>query len=376
MEGKIKLIEIIADSSLGGGPRHVLDLVKNIDKELFEVYIICPGGFLSAEVKQIKNITVFNIEMRSKFDLVALWSIKKTINKIRASKDPFGPLIVHTHGSRGGFLGRLATPPHVKKVHTEHSFDFDYRIKNPVNEWLQKKIIRSQNYKSDLIVAVSHSVRDYLIKSGMAPGDKVVIIPNGIELSNFCKPTHVSSADRKAPVIGNVGNLNFQKGQIYLIDAMPEILEKYPFATLEIIGEGEERKVLEDEIKKLRLEKHVTLYGYKNKLDKFIKDWSVFVLPSVSETFGISILEAMRAGLPVVASRVGGICDIITQNKNGLLASPRDSKQLAKNILDLLDHPVLAAKLKRGGLERIKDFDWKKIIKKIEKEFLELFGSN
>ena len=375
MEGKIKLIEIIADSSLGGGPRHVLDLVKNIDKDLFEVHVICPGGFLSAEAKQIKGVAVYNAQMKSKFDYAALWKIKKIISQIRADNHPFGPLIVHTHGSRAGLLGRLAAPPNAKKVHTEHSFDFDYKIKNPVNEWLQKKIIRSQNFRSDLIIAVSHSVRDFLTKSNMAPSEKVVIIPNGIDLSGP-KDESQGSKDRKAPVIGNVGNLNFQKGHIYLIDTMPEILKKYPLATLEIIGEGEERTVLESEIKKLNLEKHVTLYGHKNKLDKFMKDWSVFVLPSVSETFGITILEAMRAGLPVVASRVGGVSDIIIRNKNGLLVPSRDIKQLAKSILDVLDHPVLAAKLKRAGIERIKDFDWKKIIKQVEREFLDLFRTD
>lgn len=373
-EQRIKLIEIIADSSLGGGPRHILDLVKNIDKVIFDVYVICPGGYLSAEAKQIKGVTVCNVQMLSKFDLVALWNIKKTINKIRAEKDPFGPLIVHTHGSRAGLLGRIASPVNAKKVYTEHRFDEDFHLKNPINEWIQKKIIQAQNHRSDLIIAVSRSVRIFLTKNNMAPEDKIVTIPNGIDLKNADNSRQITAGkNTKAPIIGNIGNLNYQKGQIYLIEAMPYILEKYPLAQLEIIGEGEERSALEAEIKRLGLKKSVTLLGHKNIIDKYMKQWSVFALPSVAETFGIVILEAMNMGLPIVASRVGGVSDIIAQRKNGILIEPRNSKQLANSILEVLDHPVLAAKLKREGLERVKDFDWKKIVKKIEKEYLGLF---
>ena len=371
---KIKLIQIIADSSLGGGPRHVLDLIKNIDKEVFEVYVICPSGYLSAEAKQIKGVNVYNISMRSKFDLVALWNIKKTINFICADHDPFGPLVIHTHGSRAGLLGRLASPLHAKKVYTEHRFDEEFHLKNPVNEWIQKKMLAVQNHRSDLIIAVSRSVKDYLARSYMAPEKKIQIIPNGIDLK-LSVTSYQLSVDRKAPIVGNVGNLNYQKGQIYLIQAMPEVIIKYPLATLEIIGEGEERRVLEAEVKKLNLAKHVTLLGYKNIVDKYYKHWSVFVSSSIAESFGIVILEAMKYSLPVVATRVGGVPDIITHRKNGILVEPRNEKALARAILEVLESPALTAKLKRASLERVKDFDWKEIIKKIEKEYLGLFSN-
>jgi len=80
-------------------------------------------------------------------------------------------------------------------------------------------------------------------------------------------------------------------------------------------------------------------------------------------------LEAMNAGVPIVATRVGGIPDIIENRKNGLLIPSRDSKQLAKAVIELLDHPALAAKLKRGGIERVENFDWQKVIKEIEKVY-------
>lgn len=371
---KIKLIEIIADSSLGGGPKHVLGLIQNIDKELFDVYIICPGGYLSAEAKQVNDVNVFNVAMRGKFDLASFWEIKKIINNIRVGNNPFGPLIVHTHGPRAGLMGRLAAPVHAKKVHTEHIFDIDYHLKNPLNEWLQRKFLQVQNYRSDLIIAVSNSVKKFLTQSKMAPEKKIVVIPNGIEIRKPKTELRTPSSELRTPVIGTIGNLNFQKGQIYLIEAMPKVLKKYPLATLEIIGEGEERTVLETEIKKLGIEKHVTLFGHKNIIERYMQYWNLFVLPSISETFGIAVLEAMNYGLPVVATKVGGVPDIITHRKNGILVEPKNSEALAGAILDVLDHPAIAAKLKREGMQRVQDFDWKVITRKIETEFKKLFS--
>jgi len=365
---KIKLIEIIADSSLGGGPKHVLGLIKNIDKEKYDVYVLCPSGFLSAQAKFL-NIPVFNIAMRSKFDLISIYKIKQAINGIRAKYDPFGPTIVHTHGPRAGLLGRLAAPVGVKKVHTEHIFDSSYHLKNPLNELIQRRILREQNSKSDLIIAVSSSVKKFLIKEKMAKPNKVVVIPNGIEISDIKYKKTSVKADTKAPVIGTIGNLNFQKGHSYLIEAMAEVIKKYPLATLEIIGEGEEGKILEDQIKKLGLERHISLLGYKTEIGKYLQHWSVYASSSISETFGIAVLEAMSEGVPVVATKVGGIVDIITNDKNGLLVASKNSHLLADRVIEILNRPALAAKLKREGRERAKDFAWSKVIKLLENSF-------
>jgi glycosyltransferase involved in cell wall biosynthesis len=99
----------------------------------------------------------------------------------------------------------------------------------------------------------------------------------------------------------------------------------------------------------------------------------VFALPSIAETFGIVILEAMQAGVPVVASKVGGILDIITNKKNGLLTQPKNSKELAGSIIEILGNSALSSKLSREGKIRVKDFDWAKIIKQINRAYLELF---
>jgi len=357
---------------MGGGPKHVLGILSNIDRKIFEPFLVCPPGYLSAEGKLLPGVEVYNFNPGSKFDIVSILKLRTTIHKILSSHDPFGPAIVHAHGPRAGLMARYATPSTAKTVYTEHRWDDDYHLKNPLNEMIQKSMIRKQNAKANLIIAVSSSVKKYLINSGLASKDKVIVIPNGISMkeSNY----NLQPTNHKPHTIGTIGNLNYQKGHSYLIDAMPEILKKYPLITLEIIGEGEDRPALEDQIKKLNLHRQVTLLGHKNIVSKYLKQWSVFVLSSVAETFGIVVLEAMQAGVPVVATKVGGVPDIITNGKNGLLIPSRNSHAIAKSVIDLLERPAMASKLKRESLKRVEDFDWKKIIKELEKNYIELFN--
>lgn len=368
---RVKLVQIIAESGLGGGPTHVLGILKHIDQKKFDSYLICPAGYLSKEAKQIKGVTVFNVSMSSKFDLFSIVEIKAILAKIRIQYNPFGPMIVHSHGARAGLLARIIMPKGIKNIYTEHRWDSDFKLKNPINNWLQKKLLARMNLKSDMVIAVSTSVKDFLVKEKLALENRVKIIPNGIDIGGTRsikikeKITH--------PIIGTIGNLKEVKGHKYLIEAMSHVVKDYPLASLEIIGEGEERTNLQKLIDRLNLSHNVSLLGYKENPAPFMKHWNVFALSSLAETFGIVLLEAMEMGLPIVATKVGGIPDIIENKKNGILVSPRNSKMLAQGIVDIIKHPVKASKLKKAALERVRDFEWDKVIKEIEN--LYLFGS-
>lgn len=371
---KIKIVQVIADSDLSGGPKHVLGLLDNLDKDKFDCFLICPAGQLSVEAGKIPKVEVINVVMKSKFDIISMFEIHGVLEKIRASEDPFGPMIIHLHGTRAGLLGGFAVKRNMPIVYTEHRYDADYHLKNPINEVLQKTILKMLFKRSKSIIAVSSSVRDFLIRSGIVAKEKVHIIPNGIDLGIGKEGlgTKKIKEGNKAPIIGTVGNLNVQKGQRYLIQAMLVILEHYPLATLEIIGKGPLREDLESLIQDLKIESRVTLLGMKKDVFVHLKHWDVFVLPSIAETFGIVLLEAMQAGVPVVASKVGGILDIIDHKSEGILVPPRNPAEIAEAVQEILDHPALAAKLKKAGKDRVKDFDWKKVIKEIEELYLSL----
>lgn len=368
MRQKTKLVQIIADSQIGGGTKHVLELLRHIDKEKFECYLLAPAGYLTEEAQKIKNVTVEMIRMKSKFDLASIYRIKKKLEEIESRGFPFTPLIAHSHGPRAGLFTSLIAPKAAVKIYTEHRWGENYRLKNWLNDFSQRKLLRWIYGRSNTVVAVSEGVKGFLIKQKFIKSGKITVIPNGIDLAEFDKKKINES--NKAPVIGTVGSLFEIKGQKYLIEAMKEILESYPLATLEIVGEGPERENLKKLVHKLGLEKNVSFLGQKRGIAKIICGFDVFVLPSLAETFGIVVLEAFACGVPVVATRVDGVSDIIENGESGILVKPGDSRAIARGAIEILDHPVRAAKLKQGGLKRVKLFEWTKVAKDIE----ELYG--
>lgn len=364
---KIKLIEVIGDSALGGGPKHILGLLSSLDREEYECTLICPKGYLNDEARKLSRLNVINLDFKSKYDLISAYSLHHLIDKIRGTaNDPFGPTIIHLHGPRAGFLGRIFKVHGAEYVYTEHIFDYGYRISNPINHYLQKKLLSRLNHKTDLIIAVSNSVKDYLVEHKMADSERVTVIPNGILklISNKAK-----TEPDKNPVIGAIGQLNERKGVSYLIEAMPKIIEKVPEARLEIIGEGVERARLVSITRKLKLEKQVKLLGRKTDVDKYLKEWDILAVPSLNEPFGIVALEGFSAGIPVIASSVGGLKDIIKDGENGKLIKPADSEAIAEAVTGVLTDNRKYEKYAKNGLKRAKEFLWSDIGRVYEEVF-------
>jgi glycosyltransferase involved in cell wall biosynthesis len=286
-------------------------------------------------------------------------------------------MIVHSHGPRAGFFSSLVIPKSVSSVFTEHVYTKDYRIKNWFNAFLQSQMMNSVYHKADIIIAVSSAVKDCLLKKKVSKNN-LVVVHNAISISPASPRSFTDVRDGKTskkntqPVIGNISNLLWQKGQIYLIRAFRDVLTKYPNARLEIIGEGQERQDLEKAIESLKLKKSVRLLGYKKDVFDYLVKWNVFVMPSLAEPFGIAILEAMQVGVPVVATDVGGIIDIVEDKKNGLLVKRKKPDQLSKAILEVLENPKLAQHLTINAHKTLEKFHWKNMVEKVEKIYLEV----
>jgi len=366
---KIKIVQVIADSEIGGGPRHVLGLLKHIDKEKFDVLLIAPRGWLTAEAVKIKGAGVRIVDFKNKFDVNSIVKLKKDIAEFRTSGDPFGAIIIHAHGPRAGGFCRFAIRSGEKFIYTEHIWNKEYNLKNPINSYLQVMGIRSVCKRADLIIAVSKSVKKFLIKITKLSGDKFVVIPNAIELSDS---NHLEGHRKTTElVVGCIGSLVPQKGLIYLVKAFGRVTASLPKARLEIVGDGPEKEKLLLEIRKLGLESKIQLIGAQKNVRKFLSCWDLFVLPSISETFGIVILEAMEQKVPVIASAVGGIPEIIKDGKTGILVPPADSEKLAKTISWLLAEKKDRLSLSTEAYDILKkNYDWSKIIDDIENVFV------
>src|SRR6185437_10351619 len=192
------------------------------------------------------------------------------------------------------------------------------------------------------------------------PAERTTTVHEGIDLRHVqtAPPVNVHEAfwlPHGAPVVGNVAALVPHNGQRHLIEAAHLVVQEMPDARFVILGEGELREALERQVREYHLEKHVLLPGFRTDVLGCIKGFDLFVLSSVTEGLGTSLLDAMACARPIVATRAGGIPEIVEDGINGLLVPPRDAHALADAILRALRDPELRRRLGDAGLARVNE---------------------
>lgn len=268
--------------------------------------------------------------------------------------------IVHCHRHRATVIGTIAAAlagvPHVL-VHV-HGLSRTRTKKRYWTNWIIFK-------KVERIIAVSDSVKQDVIDSNRnIPPEKVVTVRNGLDLAvidsiNFSRDdarSRLGIPDSDF-VFGTVGRLSPTKGQTYLIDAFSDVIKHIPNAKLIIVGQGPLSTELREKASELGLSQCTVFTGFRKDVHEILRGFDVFVLPSVAEGLSIALLEAMASKLPVIASRVGGIPEVI-DNSCGLLVPARESGSLAK-AMEQMVHLDPAGRTRMGEAAR----------KRIEKYF-------
>jgi glycosyltransferase involved in cell wall biosynthesis len=192
------------------------------------------------------------------------------------------------------------------------------------------------------------------------PAAHAVTVHEGIDLAHVAAaPAADLHAElwlpHHAPIVGNVAALVPHKGQRHLIDAAAIVVKQVPDARFVIAGEGELRPQLERQIKERRLEKHVFLAGFRPDILSVHKAFDLFVMSSVTEGLGTSLLDAMACGKPIVATTAGGMPEVVADGETGLLVPPRDDEALAAAIVRLLSNPQLRAAMGAAGQRRVRE---------------------
>lgn len=358
---KLSILEIIGDSSLAGAPRHLLSILKNLDKEKFSPHCICPPGPLAGEIKKLRRHSLDIIAMESRLDFKAISEIRKKIKHLK-------PDIIHIHGTRAGILGRLAAIGlNIPVIYTEHLWTKQFR--------LQSRLLNFAHYNANwfldmfttLNIAVSEAVKDFMVSSRITRAEKVQVIYNGIESTKFKAKIFSNSQEF---LLGTIGTLNYQKGMQYLIKAIPKIKNEFAGIRLEIMGDGTYKRKLLKEIDKLKIKPYVKFVGFMPDPKKYLTRFDLYVQPSLSESFGLAIVQAMSVGLPVIATNTGGIPEVVTEGKSGLLVEPANPQALADAILDLLRHPQKARKMGEIAQKEARlKFNLKDMINELEKTY-------
>jgi glycosyltransferase involved in cell wall biosynthesis/serine acetyltransferase len=241
-----------------------------------------------------------------------------------------------------------------------------------------RRILRHIQNRSSYVIANSQAVRDFLVEKDGYDPDLIRVVRNGVDLERFA----TVRADRQglfphlgaqSQLIAVVANMNVEtKGHTNLIHAAAEVSREFPDAKFLLIGDGDERSHLEALAVELGLSKTVLFLGRRNDVPDLLACCDIFVLPSWAEGLPNSVLEAMAAGIAVVATRVGGTPEIIEDRVSGLLVAPRDSYALARAIMELLENRDFAKQLARSARTRARaEFGFDRLISKLDGLYVE-----
>lgn len=336
MQG-IRVLHVIGGGEFGGAERHILTLFKSVDPKDALIEAVCLFTAPFAPLAREAGMSVTVLPMHSKLDL----RVARRLKEILSQYD-----IVHTHGVRANLLGRLAARgtslPVCTTVHSFLSQDYPHPVTRIVNT-LSERLTRRFTTR---FIAVSDYLAADLEKEGV-PREKITVVHNGISLElEQGKPETALRArfglPEGVPLIATVGRLHRVKGHRYFITAAAEVLKKHPAARFLIIGSGPERPELERQIHTLGLGGRVIITGFVKEVMHYYPDFTALVLPSLAEGFGLVVLEAFLHMTPVVATRVGGLPEVVRDGETGFLVPPADAAALAGAVCRVIEDPVAA----------------------------------
>lgn len=341
------LLHLIETSGPGGAERMLTTLVENLDKSRY-ASIICllSDGWLNTHLRKRGLETVVIPQTRS-FDVVWLLRLVRLIKRRRVSLIHAHEFAMNTYGSLASAIARI---PAISTVHGKNYYWQRWR----------RRIAYRFVAKRSRMVAVSEDIRRFLVSRVGINDNEISTIYNGVDIDPYRLTSGARHAVRQElgindyqPVIGTVGNLYPVKGHSYLLEAAARVTETFPDAMFVIAGRGELLKQLHKTAGELALKTNVRFLGFREDIPALLQAMDIFVLPSLSEGLPISMLEAMAAGKPVVATDVGGNPEVVIDGQTGLLAPAAHADALADKILLLLRNPDLMYRLGKAGANRV-----------------------
>ena len=320
----------------GGTERQMIELVRRLDPSRWAVHLACfhaRGSWFHRVAGAVRSVAAFPVVSFRRPD---------TVRHLRAFARWCRDLdiaIVHTTELYSNIFGlpgaALAAVP--VRIGSRRGMNHD---KSRAQVALQRAA-----YSCAHVVVANSSAAAARLAAEHVPAHKIAVIPNGLDLTPFRPHAH----GRPPRKIAVASNLRTGKGHDALIDAAVEVLRRQPDATFQLIGDGPERQRLVARVRARQVSAALTFSGHREDIAAQLADADIFALPSLSEAFPNAVLEAMAAGLPIVASDVGGIPEAVAHDRTGLLVRPGDPAALAHQLLRVMTEPGLAARLGRAA---------------------------
>lgn len=352
----MRVVHIIKATRIGGAERHLLILLtmlraREIDAQL--VLLVEPNNLMTEMVAEAEKrcIPVQRVLIRRDMDTGVVFCLRRILRGLK-------PDVVHTHLIHADLFGLTAAKlAGVKTVLTGRHNDDDFRYRRPVR-MLNKSLWRGFSGG----IAISEAIRKFTIAIEGAPPHKVRVVAYGFDYT-APDPTELAEARRKlrhflgvpedTVLLGMACRLVEQKGVTYALQAFGRIAEKFPEARLVIAGEGDLHTTLENEAVRLGIAGRTHFLGWQGDVPGLLAGMDIFLMPSLWEGFGLVLLEAMSKRLPVIASSVSAIPEVVAHGESGLLVPPKDVNALAEAIRILLADRDLRAYMGMNGEDRL-----------------------
>jgi len=339
---RMKILYLITRADRGGAQVHLLDLLRGLREHVDAAVGVGEEGFLTSEARQLgipcRIVDGLVQPLAPKQDWSALGALLRLIRDVK-------PDLVHAHTSKAGVLGRLAARLEgVPAVYTAHTWCFSERT-----SWKWKLAgVPAERLAAkccERIINVSEANRRMALQYRIAREARLETIHNGIpDVRQRAEPGR-----RGVPVIAVVARFSPQKDQRLLLHALSDI---GPPTRAVFVGDGPTRPFVEAEARKLQLMDRTTFMGEQHDIAGILSTAKIFALPSKWEGFPLSILEAMRAQLPVVASDVGGVAEAVSHGENGYLVRCGDMSTFRASLSALIENPTLRGQMGAAGRKR------------------------
>lgn len=337
-----RLLIVITLAEVGGAQTYVALLLPELVRH-FDVVVAAHGeGPLRAAASSagVRFVPLRNVRRQiGPRDLLGLLELFRLFRRER-------PLVVHLNSSKAGVLGRIAgfAAGVPIRIFTVHGWSFDAHSGAAAKLYLLAE--RAARSLTTVIICVSETARANGLRARTCRADRTVVIRNAVELRNPAR----NSGDAMTEIVA-VGRFKAPKDYVTLVRALARL--KTGAFHARIVGDGPDRTHVESEIRRLGLADAVELMGEREDVDAFLDAADVFVLSSRSEGLPLSLLEAMAAALPVVASAVGGVPEVVVDGETGTLVPPEDAEALSEALARLIESPELRERFGKAGRARV-----------------------
>ena len=366
MSEQTRILRVIARLNVGGPALHVSYLTKGLANRGYDTTLVA-GKLARGEDSMsyvadalglnVRPLAAMHREVSPVYDPIAVTRLVGEIRRVR-------PHILHTHTAKAGAVGRAAAllagdarPPVI--VHTYHGHVLTGYF-DPLRTQFFRETERALARHTDRLVAVGPEVRDDLVALGVAPPEKFSVIRLGIDLES-----RVLTIDRRAEfrhlfgipddrfVVGWIGRMTAIKRVPDILAAFKVLRDRGVDATLCLVGDGPDRDAIEQLASDLGIVRDVLFVGYQKDVAPYYAFFDALLLPSANEGTPVVAIEALAAGRPVVATRVGGVPDVVDDNESGFLVEVGDIEALTDRLEQLAGDPELRARLGATGRERV-----------------------